>query len=208
MGKRVRSVYQYITPSKKLDAPLLPNFFLEIGGRKASLEVLGRQATEYLVYGARALLEMQSYLNGCREYDGNAHTIGSIFFSGFLKFFTMYPTQPTDPTGQPTYHMIILRRFDLTQDAGTCRDGITWFRNSRDFAKEVRDAVIAHANQTVHDRNEGASASTLTNHPPVSTSVVAGLVPGSWLAGPCTSQAQGSLITQDAVSNTSGIAHE
>ena len=112
-------------PSKELNAPLLPNFFLEIGGRKNLSEVLKRQATEDLAYGARALLEVQSYSNECREYNGNAYAIGSIFFSSVLKFFTMYPTQPADPTRQPTYHITSFRVFDLTQDAGTCRDGIT-----------------------------------------------------------------------------------
>lgn len=182
---RVRNeLGNYIMPSKKLDTPLLPNFFLEIGGPEGSPAVLPRQITQDLAYGARALLEMQSYSNGSREYDGNAYTIGSVYYGNcsLLKFFTMHLTQPADLTGRPIYHVIPIRSFDLTQDAATCRDGITWFRNSRDFAKEVRDAAIAHANQTAHDQNEGASASTLTNHPPVSTSV-AGLVPGSWLAG-------------------------
>lgn len=207
---RVRNeLGNYIMPSKKLDSPLLPNFFLEIGGREGSPVVLLRQITQDLAYGARALLEMQSYSNRGCEYDGNAYTIGSTYHGlfGLLNFFTMYLTQPADLTGRPIYHIIPIKSFQLTQDAATCREGITWFRNSRDFAKEVRDAAIAHANQTAHDQNEGALASTLTNHPPVSTSV-AGLVPGSWLAGPCTFQAQESLITQDAVSNTSGIAYE
>ena len=133
-------------------------------------------------------------------YDGNAYTIGSIYEGsyGSLRFFTMYLTQPAEPVRQPTYHMIPMRSFDLTQDAGTCRDGITWFRNSRDFAKEVRDGAIAQANKTARDQNEGASAYTSTHHhPPVSssTSGVAGLVPGSWLGGPSTSQAQESPNT-------------
>ena len=171
----------------------------------ADLEYLG---TEDLAYGARALLEMQSYSNGGHEYDGNAYTIGSTYHYGFLRFYTLYLTQPAEPTGQHTYHKFSIRLFELTQDPETCRDGVTWFSNSRDFAKEVRAAAIAHANQTAPDRNEGASASTLNNHSSVSTSVVAGLVPGSWMAGPCTSQSQESLTTQDAVSNTSGTAHE
>lgn len=89
---RVRNeLGNYIMPSKKLDTPLLPNFFLEIGGPKGRPEVLPRQITQDLAYGARALLEMQSYSNGSREYDGNAYTIGSIYdsFYGLLKFFTM-----------------------------------------------------------------------------------------------------------------------
>ena len=161
---RVRNdLGDYILPSEGPNALLLPNFFLEIGGPQGDAEVLRLQVKQNLVYGARALLEIQSYSNGGRMYDGNAYTIGSIYDAGhsLLKFFTMYVTQPTDPVGQPTYHVITMRSFDLTQDAGTCRDRITWFRNSRDFAKVVRDGAIAHTNKTAHDQNEEASGSTL-----------------------------------------------
>ena len=51
----------YILPFKGPNVPLLPNFFLEMGEPTRNLEVLRRQATEDLVYGARALLEIQSY---------------------------------------------------------------------------------------------------------------------------------------------------
>ena len=210
---RVRNeIGKSIMPSKRPNALLLPNFFLEIGGHTEHTKVLKTQATEDLTYGARALLEIQSYSNGARIYDDNAYTIGSILAGdeGLFTFYTMYLTRPVDPTAQPTYRMNSIKYFYLTQDAEICRDGITWFRNSRDFAKEVRDGAIAHANKTARDQNEGASASTLTHHPPASssTSGVAGLVPGSWLGEPTTSQAQETSITQEAVSNTSVIAHQ
>ena len=210
---RVRNeIGNFIMPSKGPNDLLLPNFFLEIGGHKVQQQILRNQVTEDLAYGARALLEIQSYSNGGRIYDDNAYTIGSILAGadGVLTFYTMYLTRPADPTAQPTYRMNLIKFFHLTHSAEICRDGITWFRNSRDFAKEVRDGAIAHANKTAHDQNGGGSASTLTTHPPVSssTSGVAGLVAGSWLGEPTTSQAQESSITQNAVSNTSGIAHQ
>lgn len=122
---------------------------------------------------------------------------------------TIY-NQPADPTEQPTYHMIDLHSFILTKDARTRREGIKCFRNSRDLAKEARDGAIARANKMAHDRNSGASASPSTNRPRVSSSAggVAGFVAGCWMGGPFTFEAQESLITQDAASNTSGITYQ
>lgn len=115
--------------------------------------------------------------------------------SGLLRFFTMYLTQPADPTGQPTYHIVEIKSFILTGEAEACHEGIEWFRNSRDFTEEVRDGAIASAKKMAHDRHDTASSSTSTNHPPESssTSEFAGPVPGSWLGGLSTSQAQESL---------------
>lgn len=197
---------EYITPSKRPNTLLLPNFFLEINGLSGNPQVLKRQVSRNLAFGARGMLEIQSYSNRGRKYDNNAYTIGSIYNggSGLLRFFTMYLTQPADPTGQPTYHMIEIKSFLLTGDAEACCGGIGLFRNSREFAKEVRDGAIASANKMAHDLHHGGSSSTSTNHPPVlsSTSGVAGLVPGSWLGGPSTSQAQ------EAFTTPSGSGHE
>ena len=202
---------EYIMPSKEWNTPILPNFFLEISGHDGSAVILRRQVSRDLVYGARGMLEIQSYSNGGRRYDNNAYTVGSFYNSGFgiLRFYTMYLTQPVDSTEKPKYQMIEIKSFTLTDNVETCREGIEWFRNSREFAKEVRYAAIASANKMAHDRHEGRSSSTSTNHPPISssTSGVAGLTPGSWLGGPSTSQAPESLTTQDLASRSSESGH-
>ena len=123
--------------------------------------------------------------------------------------FTMFLTQPADSTGKPNYQMIEIKTFTLTENVETCREGIEWFRNSREFAKEVRYAATASANKMAHDRHEGRSSSTTTNYPPISssTSGVAGLALGSWLGGPSTFQAPESITTQDIASRYSGSGH-
>lgn len=157
------------------------------------------QVSRDLAIGARDMLEIQSYSNGRDRYDNNAYTIGSLCFCtlGLLKFFTMYLTPPADPTGRPTYHMVEIKSFILTESAEACREGIGWFRNSREFAKEVRDGAIASANKMAHDRHGGASSLASTNKLLLSSSSggVAGLVPKS---------CQNSLTTQDSIPSASG----
>lgn len=213
LDPRVRNdLEDLIVPCKDFSSTLLPNFFLEMNGSKGDAESLILQLTRDLVCGARAMLAIQSYSNGDRSYDGNAYTIGSSYngASAILKFYTVIVTQPADPTERPTYHMIKIKTFDLTEDAETCRDGINWFRNARDFAKDVRDGAIASANRVAYDRTDRASASASTNYPLVSSfpNGVSGLVPGSWLGGPSTSQAQEPPITGGTASNSGRTGHE
>lgn len=47
---------------------------------------------------------------------------------------------------------------------------IEWFKNSREFAKEVRARAIARANRMAHDCHNGASSLTSANQPSVSSS--------------------------------------
>ena len=76
-------------PSKEWNTPLLPNFFLEINGLDGSPNILRRHVSRNLVYGARGMLEIQSYSNGGRKYDNNTYTIESLYNgnSGMLGFF-------------------------------------------------------------------------------------------------------------------------
>jgi len=92
----------------------------------------------------------QSYGQDGYTYDGNAYTLGSTYHSGTgtLQLYAMHPTQPADPSGQPQYHMTQLNSFGMTGNAETFRQGATWYRNSRDLAKEWRDSAIAQANAT------------------------------------------------------------
>ena len=154
LDSRVRGTLgPYIVPSKQQHAPLLPNFFMEAKGPDGSAAMLKRQATQDIAYGARGMLEIQTYGQDDRSYDGNAYTIAATYNSGAstLKMYAMHPTEPADPAGRPQYHMTQLRGYDLTNDAETCRQGLSAFRNGLDWAKEQRGDAIAGANERAND---------------------------------------------------------
>jgi hypothetical protein len=168
LDPRVRALAElgpYIVPLKYTSEPLLPNNFVEVKGPLGDAAVLQRQAMQGASHGARGMLTIQSYGEDKYVYDNNAYTIASTYNSGAstLKMYTMHPTEPTKPTGYPKYHMNQLRGFNLTDNIDSFREGATWFRNARVWAKEQRDATIAHANATVNAAYEAAPATTLAD---------------------------------------------
>lgn len=97
------------------------------------------------------------------SFDGNAYTFGSTYHSGRLQLYAMHPTKPAQPGGQPQYHTTKLRGFDMAGDLDTCVEGIKWFRNSRDLAKDYRDAAIARANEIARGGYGGGPATVSTD---------------------------------------------
>jgi len=151
LDPRVRKgLAQYIVPCTDTSRPLLPNHFTELKGPDGKASKMKRQITQDLGIGARGMLALQSYGQDGYMYDGNAYTLGSTYHSGTgtLQVYAMHPTQPADPSGQPQYHTTQLNGFGMTGNAETFRQGATWYRNSRDLAKEWRDSAIAQANAT------------------------------------------------------------
>jgi hypothetical protein len=150
LDPRVRKdLAPYIIPCTDTSRPLLANHFTELKGPKGDPSVVKRQITQDLGIGARGMLAIQSYGQEGYAYDGNAYTLGSTYHNGLLQLYAMHPTQPADPSGQPRYHTTQIRTFGMTDTAETFRQGATWFRNSRDLAKEWRDSAIAQANAVV-----------------------------------------------------------
>lgn len=84
------------------------------------------------------MFEIHSYCNGSRNYDGNAHIIVSNAF-GLLELFTIHPNQPE--SRRPSYHRTQIGSFSLRQSLEVFRDGLQWFGNSRDLAKESANKV-------------------------------------------------------------------
>lgn len=141
----------YIVPCNDTSRPLLPNHFTEVKSSKGDVSEMKRQLTQDLGNGARGMLVIQSYghEDGC-TYDGNAYTLGSTYHSGngTLQLFATHPTRPADPHGGPQYHTTEINTWGMTGNIESFRQGATWYRNSRDLAKEYRDAAIARANAT------------------------------------------------------------
>ena len=92
---------------------------------------------------------LQSYGQPEPVYDNNAYTITSTFDGRLLSMYTTHPTVPTNPGGQPEYHMNQLNSWGMTGNVETFRQGATAYRNARDWAKERRDEFIEAANERV-----------------------------------------------------------
>ena len=149
LDRRVRSdLKQYIIPCSQTHRPLLPNHFTELKGPEGSNAEMKRQIIQDLGNGARGMLAIQSYGQDGYKYDNKAYTFGWTYNSGTgtLQLYAMHPTQPADPSERPQYHTTRLGSYAMTNDIHAFREGATRYRNSRDLAKEYRDAAIAQAN--------------------------------------------------------------
>lgn len=153
-GARVRDIHhqvrrdlsQKIRPTKHMNVPVTPNFFLEAKAPKGGADVARLQACYDGAYGARAVHSLQSYGKTEPVYDGNAYTLSSTYHDGTLKLYAHHPTAPITPGGRPEYHMTQLKAYALTSDRDTFVDGATAFRNARDIAGQYRDDFIEAAN--------------------------------------------------------------
>jgi hypothetical protein len=139
----------YIVPSKRRQTPLIPNFSMEMTGSSITVAVLKRYVLQNLAYGARGMLEMQSYGQESRNYDGNAYTISAIYVCGIgtLQLYAMHPTPPKEATGPPEYHMTHISSWSLTGSLDSFRQGVAAFRNLQSWAQEQRHEAIARANE-------------------------------------------------------------
>lgn len=180
---------------------------MEAKGPDGSAAVLKRQATQDIAYGARAMLEIQSYGQDDLTYDGNAYTIAATYNSGAgtLQIYTMHPTPPVEPDGRPGYPTTQVRSFAMTDTTDSFRQGAAAFRNLQDLAKEQRQEAIAGANEKANDIYNETTATVLAEPGLVSfTTEVSALVSETSLGGPYESQSQES--TQNKASSTSETA--
>ncbi|KAG5289101.1 hypothetical protein I7I48_08341 [Histoplasma ohiense] len=137
----------HIIPSTDDSLPMAPNFFLEAKGPDDSAAIARIQACYDGALGARDIQSIQSYGQDIPVYDNKAYTIMATYHDGTLKLYTSHPTQPTCLGNHPKYIMTQIKGWSLTSDPESFRQGVTAYRNARDWAKEIRDAFINLANQ-------------------------------------------------------------
>lgn len=109
---------------------------------------------------AKLQLELyRKFSNSHKNYDGNAYTLVATYLSdcGLLQLYTMHPTSPDSPTSRPKYHLVFIGSFSLIQSLEVLSEGLRWFRNSRDLAKEFRDDVIMRVNGIANASSKGAA---------------------------------------------------
>lgn len=153
LDRRVRDeLNDRIIPSTQDDLPIAPNFFLAVKGPQGNLQVAKRQACYDGALGARGMHSLQSYGKDESTYDNNAYTITSTYLAGFLQIYTVHPIQSAIPGGRTEYCMNPLRSFAINDSADSFRQGVTAYRNARDWAKEQRDEAIKRSNEKAKDR--------------------------------------------------------
>ncbi len=146
---------RYIDPSAVFDAPLAPNFFVEVKAPLGSWGVVKRQARYDGAIGCRAMHSLQNFgANNSRpRFDSRPTAFSAIYRNGGLHLFAHHVTAPDDSdrnggtaAGRPQYHMTPLLAYALTDSPETFTDGVEAFRNLRDYAKQLRDQAIQAAN--------------------------------------------------------------
>jgi hypothetical protein len=158
LNPRIREeLGSYIVPSTNQSAPILPNNSTEAKGPLGTWAVADRQTLYAGALGARAMQYLQSYGQSEPVYDNNAYTITSAFDGRLLQMYTTHPTQPTNPGDQPEYYMNLLNSWGMTGNAETFRQGVTAYRNSRDWTREKRDEFIKAANRRVTNQPQDMS---------------------------------------------------
>ena len=143
---------EYIVPSSNNSRPLLPNFFFELDA--PDKHDARWKVTQDLVYGARGMHKIQSYMQDQPMFDGNAYAIGGTYdcYTQTLMLHTTHPTRPTDPNGEPEYWTTMIRSYAMIDKFDPFREGVAVFRNAQDWAKEQRDAFIKVAKERNNER--------------------------------------------------------
>ncbi|KAK8038580.1 hypothetical protein PG993_006991 [Apiospora rasikravindrae] len=151
LDRRIRADLDgFIVPSTQHDLPIMPNNILAVKGPDGSAAVAARQANYDGALGARGIQGVLSYGSSESQNDGNSRVITSTYHSGTLKMFTSHVKHPTHPGGRPEYVMTHLDSWALTGNMGSCRQGLTAYRNGLDWAKHQRDKAIKLANSRLH----------------------------------------------------------
>lgn len=149
LKQRVRdNLGEYIVPSADMSRPCLPSFFVEVKGPDGSGQALKRQACYAGATGARAMHELRVYVNVARALDGNAYATIWTYdsSSGTLISYTVHPTASESAERTVDYRMMQLNAYALTGNPESFRQGVTAFRNARDWAQERRREIIDAAN--------------------------------------------------------------
>ncbi|PYI08873.1 hypothetical protein BO78DRAFT_309673 [Aspergillus sclerotiicarbonarius CBS 121057] len=148
----LEKIHDQIIPWRDVfvEAPLAPNFFVEVGNPDHPTAVCFRKATYAGAIGCRAVQALQSSNRRERFYDDKAYTITVTYASGMLTLYAHHaiPHVPDAHSSRPSdYIMTQLGAWSMIHDAATFRQGATAFRNALDWTAEELEKAIISANQ-------------------------------------------------------------
>ncbi|KPM36133.1 hypothetical protein AK830_g10438 [Neonectria ditissima] len=154
-----RALSGHIIPSTQHDLPIIPNFFLEVKGPDGSFSVAKRQVLYDTALGATGYDAIRSYKADSVAFDNKAYTIGCTYQAGIIKIYASHPIEPSISRKKPGIVMTQLKAFALTNDPDTFRQGVTAYRNGRDWTRQQRDQAIAQANERTRLKSTESSQS-------------------------------------------------
>ncbi|KAL2853030.1 hypothetical protein BJX68DRAFT_265268 [Aspergillus pseudodeflectus] len=140
-----------IVPSQT-DGLVAPNFFLKVKGAQVSAVEAERQACYYGALGARAIHALHSHKQEKPVFDNNAYTISATYCRGLLELYATHIASSGRNLGVPEYVMTRLGEWTIHANMESFQQGLTAYRNARDWARKKRDEAVAAANkrQSVH----------------------------------------------------------
>lgn len=153
-----RELEKIIVPTKKADAPIAPNLYLEAKSSGGTLDVAEGQVMLDGAHGATMMHSLQNYLLEEPGYDGNAYTFTAVFIGGHLHLYAHHLTAPVNPGQNPGCHITQVNAYALTGNPESCLEGIGAFRNVRKLAKQYRDQFIEVANARACVRTSALAA--------------------------------------------------
>ena len=168
---------EYIVPSTDTRVPCLPTFFNVTKGPKGMIQAGQRQILYSATLGARAVHHLWCFITDFTPaspaaFDNNAYVITALYQSaaGMLWLYATHPIPATSPSfstlsqnsaaasSSPSapnrpplveYRTTLIHQSLLTQSAESFREGVSAYRNAREWAKEKRDELVAAANAKV-----------------------------------------------------------
>lgn len=154
----------HIVPSRVAQNPVLPNFFAELKGPGGNAGIGTLQACHDAAIGARAMQSLRAYVDEDTAVNGKAYCLSAVFCggigTGFLSISATHVTMSEDPAVQHHYHMTQIGSYALTNSEESFREGVTAFRNAREWAHEQRMALVVAANAKASSAGEAQSSPT------------------------------------------------
>ncbi|OOF92441.1 hypothetical protein ASPCADRAFT_408495 [Aspergillus carbonarius ITEM 5010] len=154
LGLQIReAIHDQVIPwlGDEAEAPLAPNFFVEVSDPSHPTAVCFRNACHAGAIGCRGVQALQSYHRDETFYDHKAYTITVTYASGLLSLYAHHaiPHVPGVRSCHPSdYIMTQLGAWSMIHDAATFRQGATAFRNALDWTREELDKAVISANKT------------------------------------------------------------
>lgn len=160
-------LHPFIKPLAGKETPVVPNFFGVFMSSESRPHEAEQQARYAGAIGARALHKLRSFAIEDPEilYNNEAYTITAICDAqaGIIKLYAHRPIKPLVHGGSMEYRMTLARSSCMDESPDTFRQGVTAFRNAREWAMKKGNECIAAANAKAHN--------TATTQNTISTSV-------------------------------------